>query len=93
MTDLVKPTLRDINQDYIILHAGRNNLRIENTERSEMRKEKKNFYSNLDTKVVIGNRTFWKTVKLFLFQKVTKHSKTNLVEGDKIISREEQIAK
>ena len=31
MTDLVKPTLRDINQDHIILHAGTNNLRIENT--------------------------------------------------------------
>ena len=31
MTDHVKPTLRDINPDHIILHAGANNLRIENT--------------------------------------------------------------
>ena len=55
--------------------------------------EKKNFYSNLDTKVVIDNRTLWKTVKRFLSEKVTKHSKINLVEDDKIISRDEQIAK
>ena len=58
-----------------------------------LRNEKKNFYSNLDTKVVINNRTFWKTVKPFLFGKVTKHSKINLVEDDKIISPDEQIAK
>ena len=31
MTDHVKPTLRDINPDHIILHAGTNNLRTENT--------------------------------------------------------------
>ena len=44
-------------------------------------------------KLIIGNRTFWKTVKLFLSEKVIKHSKTNLVEDDKIISRDDQIAK
>ena len=60
---------------------------------SLLRNEKNNFYSNLDTKVVIDNRTFWKTVKPFLSEKVTKHSKINLVEDDKIISRDEQIAK
>ena len=31
MTDHVKPTLRDINPDHIILHAGTNNVRTENT--------------------------------------------------------------
>ena len=31
MTDHVKPTLRDINPDHIILHTGTNNLWIENT--------------------------------------------------------------
>ena len=51
------------------------------------------FYIDLDTKVVIDNRTFWKTVKPFLSEKVTKHSKINLVEDDKIISRDKQIAK
>ena len=60
---------------------------------SLLRNEKKNFYSNLDTKVVIDNRTFWKTVKPLLSEKVTKHSKTNLVGDDKIISCDDQIAK
>ena len=31
MTDHVKPTLRDINLDHIILHTGTNDLRTENT--------------------------------------------------------------
>ena len=31
MTEHVKPTLRDINPDHIILHAGTNDLRTENT--------------------------------------------------------------
>ena len=60
---------------------------------SLLRNEKKNFYSNLATKVVTDNRTFWKTVKPLLSEKVTKHSKINLVEDDKIISRDDQIAK
>ena len=32
MTDHVKPTLRDINPDHIILHAGTNDLRSENKD-------------------------------------------------------------
>ena len=60
---------------------------------SLLRNEKNNFYSNVDTKVVTDNRTFWKTMKHLLFQKVTKHSKINLVEDDKIISCDDQIAK
>ena len=60
---------------------------------SLLRNEKKSFYSNLDTKVAIDNRTFWKTVKPLLYEKVTKHSKISMVEHDKVISRDEQIAK
>ena len=43
--------------------------------------------------ILIDNRTFWKTVKPFLSKKVTKHSKSNWFEDDKIISRHDQIAK
>ena len=60
---------------------------------SLLRNEKKNFYSNLDTKVVIDNKTFWKTVKPLLSENVTKHSKINLVEDNKNICRDDQIAK
>ena len=60
---------------------------------SLLRNERKNFYSYLDTKVVIDNTTFWKTVKPALSEKVTKHSITNLDEDDKIVSLDERIAK
>ena len=56
---------------------------------SLLRDEKKNFDSNLDTNVVIDNRTFWKTVKPLLSEKETKKSKINSVEDDKIISRDD----
>ena len=42
-----------------------------------LRNEKNNFYSNLDSKVVIDDITFWKTVKPFVSEKVTKYSKIN----------------
>ena len=60
---------------------------------SLLRNEKKIFCSSLDTKVVTNNRTFWKTVKPLFSETVIKHSKINLVEDDKIISRDDQIAK
>ena len=60
---------------------------------SFLRNEKKNFESNLDTKFVIDNRAFWKTVKSLLSEKVIKYSKINLAEDDKIVSCDGQIAK
>ena len=53
---------------------------------------KKQFYSNSDTNVVTDNRIFWKNVKPFLSEKVTKHSKITLVEDNTIISRDGQIS-
>ena len=40
---------------------------------SLLRNEKKSC-SNIDTKVLFDNRTFWKTIKPLLSEKVTKHS-------------------
>ena len=48
------------------------------------RNKRKNFYCNLDTKVVIDSRTFWKIVKRLMSEKLTRHSN---------ISRDDQIAK
>ena len=58
-----------------------------------LRTEKQSFYSNIDTKVITDNRVFWKAVKLLLSEKVTNHPKINLLEADKIISRDDLIAK
>ena len=60
---------------------------------SLMRKEKKEFYGNLNTSVLTENRTFWKTVKPFLAEKSKKVSKITLIEDNQIISQDKQIAK
>ena len=60
---------------------------------SLLRNEKNNFHSNLDTKVVIDNRTFWKTVKPLLSEKASKHFKSIFFEDDKNISRDDQTVK
>ena len=56
-------------------------------------KEKESFHSTFDTSVVTGNKTFWKTVKPFLSDKVKKHSKITLGEDKEIISKDDQVAK
>ena len=57
-----------------------------------MRKEKKEFYSNLNTNVLTENRTFWKTVKPFLAEKSKKVPKITLIDDNQIISQNKQIA-
>ena len=59
---------------------------------SLLRKEKKEFYDNLNTSVLTENKTFWKTVKPFLTEKSKKVSKITLIEDNQIISQDKQIA-
>ena len=59
-------------------------------------------FSNLNTNVVAENKTFWKTLKLFLTDKVKTKSKITFIEkeykdsstepSDEIISDEEKVA-
>ena len=60
---------------------------------SLLRKEKKEFYGNLNTRDLTENETFWKTVKPFLPEKSKKVSKITLIEDNQIISQDKQIAK
>ena len=60
---------------------------------SLLRKEKKNFYGNLDISKVTDNRVFLKIVKPKILDKVKIHSKITLVEDDKILSQDVEIAK
>ena len=59
---------------------------------SLLRKEKKDFYGNLDISKVTDNRVFWKIVKPKISDKVKIHSKITLVEDDKILSQDAEIA-
>ena len=54
---------------------------------SLIRKEKKDFYSNIKNSDIIDNKKFWKTVKPLFTDKVTIKSKITLIEKD-IIAEE-----
>ena len=48
-------------------------------------KSKKLYYSNLDEKKVTDNKTFWKTIKPFLSNKIMSREKVTLIEEDEIV--------
>ena len=55
-------------------------------------KKRKTFYNNLDTKLLTDNRTFWKTIKPLFSDKHFSNNKITLLEGEEIISNDQQIA-
>ena len=57
-----------------------------------LKKSKQNFYNNLDVKQVTDNRLFWRTIKPNFSDKIKKNENIILVENDKIISDELEIA-
>ena len=60
---------------------------------SLLRKTKRSYYSNLNEKNVIDNRKFWKTVKPMFSNKFVNSEKIALVDDDKIITNNKEIAK
>ena len=56
---------------------------------SLIRREKKNFFSNINTSDITDNKTFWKTVKPFFTDKIKTKPKITLIEK-KIVSQEGQ---
>ena len=57
-----------------------------------LRKEKKKYYNNLDLKLIIDNKQFWKTIKPLFSDKHNISKKITLIEGDKIISNDAEVA-
>ena len=56
---------------------------------SLLRKVKTQYHSNLNERNVTDNKTFWKTVKPFLSDKITSKEKITLIEKNKIVSDHE----
>ena len=52
---------------------------------SLVRKSKKLYYSSLDGKKVTDNKTFCKTIKPFLSDKIVSTEKLTLIEDDEIV--------
>ena len=57
-----------------------------------LRKEKKNYFNNIDLKLLTDNKQFWKTIKPFFSDKHIISRKITLIENDEIISNDIQVA-
>ena len=60
---------------------------------SLLRKTKRSYYLNLNEKNIIDNRKFWKIVKPMLSNKFVNNEKITLVDNEKIITNDKEIAK
>ena len=59
---------------------------------SLIRKMKKDYYSNLDIKKVTDNRTFWKTIKPFLSDKIVLSERITLIDNGEVVAIEQDTA-
>ena len=57
-----------------------------------LRKEKKNYFNNIDLKRITDNKQFWKTIKPFFSDKHNISRKITLIEDDEIISNDIKVA-
>ena len=58
-----------------------------------LRKEKKEYFANLNEKTITGNRKFWHTLKPFLSDKVKSKEAIILVNKENVESKESEVAK
>ena len=54
--------------------------------------ERKNVFNKLNTSFVSDNKSFWKTVKPFFFNKGSHRGNIRLVEGDKLLQDDREFA-
>ena len=81
-------TLRETNQ------ANRDNYKIQRDFcKKLLRKTKNSYFSNLDTKKITDNRTFWKTVVPLFTNRLSKNENIIINKGDKSISDEKNFVK
>ena len=53
-----------------------------NKDVSLLRKTKKAYYSNLNVKGVVNDKKFWKTIKIFFFDKSNNFENISLINGN-----------
>ena len=56
------------------------------------RREKKKYYTNLDPKLITDNKKFWKVVKPLFSEKCVTNRAITLIDGNKIISKDMDVA-
>ena len=57
-----------------------------------VQKVEKNYFSNLNVRNITDNKRFWKTMKPFFCSKVGDNERKTLVEGDKAVSEDREVA-
>ena len=57
---------------------------------SRLRKNKKDYYANLNVKDIVDNKQFWRTVKPLFSDKTKSNEKITLVEDETITTQDEQ---
>ena len=57
-----------------------------------LRKTKCHYYKNLDVRTITDNKTFWKCVKPLFSEKHNISRNITLVEGDRIVSKDSEVA-
>ena len=67
-------------------------IKIRNLCVSLLRKEKKNYFTNLNDKDITDNRKFWNTVKPLFTEKNKSRESIVLIEKGKTIFKEDEVA-
>ena len=57
------------------------------------KKERKRYYTNLDSKGITDSKKFWKTIKPFFSEKGANKNDITLIEGDKIFQEDSEVAR
>ena len=86
-TKLRNKFLKDPTEDNKISYTKQRNWCV-----SLLRKEKKEYFANLNEKDIIDNKNFWQTVKPFLSEKLKSREKITLVEKEELVSSESDVA-
>ena len=86
-TKLRNKFLKDPTEHNKILYTKQRNWCV-----SLLRKEKKEYFANLNEKDIIDNKKFWQTVKPFLSEKLKSREKITLVEKEELVSSESDVA-
>ena len=60
---------------------------------SLLRKTKRDYFANLDTKIMKSNRKFWKTVNPLFSEKSYSKESISLISKDSLITKNEDLAK
>ena len=57
-----------------------------------VRKAKKNYFNNLNVRNIMDNKQLWNTVKPFSSSKVGDNGKITLIEWDKVVPEDREVA-